>query len=131
MRYIYLAYPMTTAETTAAAMLELGQWFRKMKRYKVHEPVYELFTEALAEKTIERLDQCSHIVADLSQTSHGVGFEVGYAFSKGKKVYIVANLTERDKLSKFITSLFGDIIYYKDGKDLIQIFDSIISSKKL
>lgn len=130
MRNIYIAYSMTNAEVSAAAMLELAQWFRKIKRYKVHEPVYELFTEALAVKTIQRLDQCTHVVADLSETSHGVGFEVGYAFSKGKKIYIVANESERNRLSKFITSVFGEILYYKEGKDLIETFNGIITSRR-
>jgi len=116
---VYIAYPMSNRNSDISDMDKLASWFRK-KKYRVFSPHSRLFPDILAENTIHNLEFCPLIVADVSFASHGVGFEIGYAFSQGKKVIIVARRSENQNVSKFIQSFCNDIIYYDCGRDLIE-----------
>ena len=101
MRHVYMAFSMTGQNGAVAPMKALACWLRKFKKYKVFEPKYELFPEMLAKQAISRLDSSFLVIADVTHPSNGVGFEIGYAFSKDKSVIIVAQEGGTSKLSKF------------------------------
>jgi len=67
------------------------------------------------------LDKADCLIADISEASHGVGFEIGYFFAKAKKIIIVAKENSKRQVSRFFLNLFPGIIFYKNYDDLKRI----------
>ncbi len=79
------------------------------------------------EKDIAWLEQADIIVAEVTTVSLGVGYELGYASSKGKKILVLYRPSEGKKLSAMIR---GDknitCIDYQDISELSAVFDKIL-----
>jgi nucleoside 2-deoxyribosyltransferase len=63
---------------------------------------------ALTEADVYRRDlgwltSCDVLVAEASGSSYGVGFEVGYVLSRGRKVVVVYSAARRHAISRVVT----------------------------
>lgn len=74
----------------------------------------------LAATAIRALRQMDLMIADVSTCSHGVGFELGYAYVLKKRIIIICNVGAKQKVSRFILGVFRRILFYEDGEDLIK-----------
>lgn len=119
MRNIYIAYSITNAQKTTDAIFELVYWLRKRK-YKVTTPTLILIPDTLAENAVNAIINADIVIADLSNYSHGVGFELGYAYALKKKIITVANARSANTISLFMNGLFPRTIYYTDANNLIE-----------
>lgn len=117
MRKVYLAHAMTNLDTVAP-MDALVVWL-KQHRCRVTHPKYALFREELALATLEAIRASDVLVADVSTYSHGVGFELGYAYALSKKAIVVAHASAGSPVSEFIKGLYPELVYYQHATDLI------------
>ncbi len=117
MRKVYLAHAMTNRDSVAP-MDALVVWL-KQHRCRVTHPKYALFREELALATLEAIRASDVLVADVSTYSHGVGFELGYAYALGKKAIVVAHASAGSPVSEFIKGLYPELVYYQHATDLI------------
>ena len=117
MKNIYFAYPMTNGNKYINELNRLIDWLSK-KKFNISHPGFLLFPELLVTETIKAIDKSDIVIADISSYSHGVGFEIGYAYAKNKKIILVANINERNTVSKFITSIFPEVLFYSDFHQL-------------
>jgi len=115
---VYLAYAVTNGHPGRRCMCDLAHWLRE-HRYKVTEPSACLLPEILVDGAIAALDEANILIADISAYSHGVGFEIGYAYARDKKVIVTCSAGEYEKTSQFILGLFSDIIIYENGDALV------------
>ncbi|MCU0289238.1 MAG: nucleoside 2-deoxyribosyltransferase [Acidobacteria bacterium] len=129
---VYLAYSVTNkeGESNLTQMKRLREWLVS-KNYNVFNPTPKLFQEKIANDALERLDEADIIVADLSRYSHGVGFEVGYAFAKEKKIVLIAEENSRKKVSKFLKGVFESIIFYGNTEQLIYGVEKMLESRNM
>jgi len=118
MKTIYVAHSMTNGQNDTQDIDALLQWLHK-NGHSIVFPNYALFHDMLASQALESIKNANIVIADVSNYSHGVGFEIGFAYSLKKDVIIIANNSVKDKISKFILGLFPDIIFYKSKEDLI------------
>lgn len=118
MKNIYLAYSMTNGNQDINKINTLISWLKK-KRYKVSKPSYILFPDLLVSGSLKSIEQSDVVIADLTLYSHGVGFEVGYAYALKKNIIVISSISAKNKISKFLLGLFPEIIFYQDGIDLI------------
>jgi nucleoside 2-deoxyribosyltransferase len=119
MKTIYFAYAMTHGTDSLNEVNELIEWLRD-KRIRVCAPAYSLFPDVLAAGALKAMDEADLVIADVSSRSHGVGFEVGYAFANRKPVILIAKASARAHVSKFLLGLFPQIVFYPNSHELVQ-----------
>jgi nucleoside 2-deoxyribosyltransferase len=117
MRRIYFAHAMTNCDS-AAPVGALVTWLKQSK-WRVTHPTYVLFTEELARATLEAIRAADVVIADVSTYSHGVGFELGFAYALGKKTIVVAHEAPGVRVSEFIRGLYPTMVCYRDEAELI------------
>lgn len=129
---VYLAYSVTNkkGESNLPQLNQLCEWLVS-KNYSVFNPTPKLFQERIADDAMENLDDADIIVADLSKYSHGVGFEVGYAFAKEKNVVLIAKENSKKTVSKFLKGVFDSIIFYENTEQLISGVEKMLKSRKV
>jgi nucleoside 2-deoxyribosyltransferase len=130
MKVIYIAHPMTAQAGTEASMSALAAWLKKQRGCRVFEPNYQLFSDILASQALKNLEDSSIILADVSSASHGVGFEIGFAFSKGKRVILVAHEERHGTISSFLAAMFSPIVFFNDSEDLIAKVSDLLKSTR-
>lgn len=118
MKIVYTAHSMTNGHQNLDKVNTLISWLRK-ERYKVAQPSYVLFPDLLASGALESIKQSDIVIADVTVYSHGVGFELGYAYALKKDIIVISSISAKNKVSKFLLGLFPEIIFYYDGNDLI------------
>ena len=128
---VYLAYSVTNnkGESNLPQINHLREWLVS-KNYSVSNPSPKLFQEMIANDALANLEKADIIVADLSKYSHGVGFEVGYAFAKEKNVVLIAKENSRKMVSKFLKGVFDNIIFYENTEQLISGVEDMLRFKK-
>jgi hypothetical protein len=119
MKTVYVAYAMTHGTEPLGEVVDLAHWL-KAKRLRVLQPSYHLFADDLAASALKAVDESDVVIADVSCRSHGVGFEIGYAFAARKEVILIARQSAKAQVSKFLSGLFPRIIFYSEAKELIQ-----------
>jgi len=82
--------------------------------------------EEIFERDFEQLKSCDLIIAEVSETSHGVGIEIGMSFSLGLERILLC------EKGKYVTKLAHGmpkttIIEYEDLDDLEDKLTSILS----
>jgi nucleoside 2-deoxyribosyltransferase len=129
---VYLAYSVTNrkGESNLSQLNQLREWLVS-KNYRVFNPTPKLFQEIIADDAIKNLEDADIIVADLSKYSHGVGFEVGYAFAKEKNVVLIARENSKKTVSKFLKGVFDRIIFYENTEQLISGIEKVLKSRKM
>ena len=78
--------------------------------------------EEVYRRDIEWIDNCQALIAEVSTPSHGVGFEISYALSKGKQVLCLHNQDAR--ISKMLSGNNNPSIQirpYQNLDDLAEI----------
>lgn len=128
MKSIYIAHSMTNGQKSIGEVLSLANWL-KSQDFKVAQPSYILYPDFLVSKVLKVIEQSDTIIADVSHYSHGVGFELGYAYSLNKEIIVISNISSNDQVSKFILGLFPEVIFYKDLHDLICQISPILIPK--
>ena len=83
------------------------------------KPERLLFTAHVGQAAAESIEESDLVIADVSCASHGVGFEIGYAFAHRKRIILVCKMAARDSVSRVLLSLFPDIVFYEDVADLV------------
>lgn len=109
---------MTNGNQNVYKVNTLISWLKK-KRYKVSKPGYTLFPELLATGSLKSVKQSDIVIADVTVYSHGVGFELGYAYALKKDIIVISSISAKNKVSKFLLGLFPEIIFYHDGDELV------------
>ena len=129
---IYLAYSVTNKRggSNLPQLTQLREWLVS-KNYSVFNPTPKLFQEIIADDALENLEDADIIVADLSKYSHGVGFEVGYAFAKEKNIVLVAQKNSEETVSKFLKGVFESILFYENTEQLISGVEKMLKSRKV
>ncbi len=118
MKVVYIAHSMTNGSKHVNKINALITWLKK-KRYKVSQPNYALFPDVLAAGALTAIERSKIVIADVTVYSHGVGFEIGYAYALKKDIILIANISAKDKVSKFLFGLFQEVIFYHDEDELI------------
>lgn len=118
MNTIYIAHSMTNGKQNLDEIKALITWLWKMK-FTIFQPTNSKSPDLLASQAVDAIAKADLVIGDVSVYSHGVGFELGYAFALKKEIIVVANVLAKDRLSKFILGLFPEIIFYQDEMDLI------------
>jgi nucleoside 2-deoxyribosyltransferase len=117
MKTIYIAYSVTNkdpdVEETMSAIIS---WLSD--HHSVMRPQKSSSAGLLAKNAIECLNRSDLIIADVTVYSHGVGFELGYAYALKKDIIVVANLSAKNNISQFIQGLFPEIVYYQNLNEL-------------
>lgn len=126
MKTIYIAHAMTHSRYPLDDMRTLASWLQG-KGVKVLQPKRHLFPEILASRAVKSMNASDLIIADLTCPSHGVGFEIGFAYATGKKVILVAKESVKADLTPFLSGLFGKIILYEASEQLIREVDDVLS----
>jgi nucleoside 2-deoxyribosyltransferase len=118
MKSVYIAHSVTNAHHNMDNVSSLVSWL-KQKKFKIIRPEHLLFADIIASEAIQSIERADLIIADVSAYSHGVGFELGYAYSLKKHIILISHCSSKDKISKFLTALFPAMIYYKNADDLL------------
>ena len=76
------------------------------------------------ERDIKWLDECDALIAEVSASGFGVGFEAGYLLGKGKKkVYILYDKSSEQTVSRMArgnTMKKCKVVSYSDMKDIYE-----------
>ena len=129
MKQIYIAYSMTNSRQDISVIEKLVEWLNK-KQYKIIRPSYFLFPDSVIKEALKSISSADLIIADVSEYSHGVGFEIGYSFALGKKIVIICNISSKKAVSGVIRGLFQRIIYYHSSEELIEELSTELKSRK-
>lgn len=109
---------MTNGDQSLKELNSLVSWLKK-ENFKVIQPSYALFPKLLASTSLKLIEQSNIVIADVTAYSHGVGFELGYAYALRKQTIVISNAVAREKLSKFLLGLYPEIVFYEDEKELL------------
>ena len=119
MKIVYVAHSMTNGQKDMNVVNKLIEWL-KNEKYRVEQPIdISVFHDYLAKKSLNLINKMDIIIADVSNYSHGVGFELGYAFALNKNIIVICHYSSKEKISKFLIGLFPNMIYYENEIDLI------------
>lgn len=77
--------------------------------------------EERVKRAFELVDMADVIIADVSFPSHGQGIELHYAYSKNKKIILIAK--ENSKVSGVVLGLLGSPFYYNSIENLVEFLD--------
>lgn len=132
MKSVYIAHSVTNGSQDLAHINALISWLRK-ENYKVSQPNNALFPDLLASSALKEIERSKIVIADVTVYSHGVGFELGYAYGLKKNIILIANISAKYAISKFLLGLFPEIVFYHNKDELIRgvsdKFQSIIRKK--
>ncbi len=77
-------------------------------------------------KDINMIMQSDFVFAEVSQTSHGVGYELGFAEANKKPIYAVAN---KNKVKRTSAMIMGNpninFMYYTNLSEVLELIDKI------
>ena len=82
---------------------------------KVNELGQGMSPEEICQRDLDWITMADVLVADVSRISHGVGFEIGWAASKGKPVTVLCREDKYDGLSNMLKG-FGGTVYSFPGE---------------
>jgi nucleoside 2-deoxyribosyltransferase len=127
MRNVYIAHSVTNGCQNVRPIKALAAHLRKLG-FRIVEPQRALFGEDVGKQATASIEKSDLIVADVSRYSHGVGFELGYSYAKGKAVILVCERGAWDNVSKVLVGLFPKIIIYDDANDLMEKLTSELAA---
>ena len=117
MKTIYLAHSVTNGDQNLQKIRALISCLEKRKSMII-QPTSNLLPDTLAAVSLKSIEKSDCVIADITTYSHGVGFELGYAYALGKDIVVICEVCAKDRVSKFILGLFPNIIFYNDQADL-------------
>ena len=87
--------------------------------------------EAIRDRDIQWIEECDVMVAETTNPSLGVGYELAYAEHIGKPV-IILHRTNQTQLSAMIagTDYFDNVCYYKEIEDAIGILEAQLGKEE-
>ena len=87
--------------------------------------------KAIRDRDIQWIEECDVMVAETTNPSLGVGYELAYAEHIGKPVIII-HRTNQSQLSAMIagTDYFDSIYYYEEIEDAIGILEAQLGKEK-
>jgi hypothetical protein len=119
MKSVYICHSMTNSGQNLELIDKLITWL-KLKKHRIIRPKYNLFPDMVASDTLDTIELADLIIGDVTVYSHGVGFELGFAYAMNKKIIVIAHESAKEKVSRFIVGLFPRIIFYSDENQLIE-----------
>jgi hypothetical protein len=117
MKIIYLAHSVTNGGQNLQKIRALISCLEKRKS-TIIQPTPNLFPDTLADVSLKAIEKSDCVIADITTYSHGVGFELGYAYALGKDIVVICDVCAKGRVSKFILGLFPNIIFYDNQADL-------------
>jgi 2'-deoxynucleoside 5'-phosphate N-hydrolase len=110
---IYFGFTMAGDRSTLAAARRIVELLEEMghevlTRHLVRDDAWEMDRRITAEQVYERdmawLEACDVMLAEVSGSSFGMGYEAGYLLAKGgRKVYLFYRQEARERISRLIT----------------------------
>ncbi len=87
--------------------------------------------KAIRDRDIQWIEECDVMVAETTNPSLGVGYELAYAEHIGKPV-IILHRTNQTQLSAMIagTDYFDNVCYYKEIADAIEILEAQLGKEE-
>ena len=67
-------------------------------------------------RAFAEIDACDILVAEFSEKGVGLGIEAGYAYAKGKPVYVIAR--EGSEISETLEGIAKQVIFYTDPSEI-------------
>ena len=126
MKAIYIAHSMTNGKQNLEPLHVLAKILER-QGHPVCRPAPVVEPARLAREALQAIDGVDVVIADVSTYSHGVGFELGYAFAKGKELAVVCDVSAKEKVSRVISGLFPEIIYYHNAEELADGVGKVLS----
>jgi len=117
MKTIYLAHSVTNGGQNLQKIRDLISYLKKRKSIVI-QPTSNLFPDNLADISLKSIEKSDCVIADITTYSHGVGFELGYAYALRKDIVVICDVCAKDRVSNFILGLFPNIIFYNNQADL-------------
>jgi len=114
---VYIAHAVTNKNAAGRPLETLVAWLSS-EGHTLTEPKPHLHPGSWAHEAIKGIDTCELLLADVSTYSHGVGFEIGYAYAKRKRLMITAFKSAR--ISLFLQSLFPELCVYSTAEELVE-----------
>ena len=127
MKKIYLASALTKAPKDYKSMIE-----ELRSKIKTQHQVFDYFglgtgeSQDVYEHDINCIDQSDLVVAEISHPALGVGFEIGYALSKHKKVLGIAK--EGMVVGRMIRGITDPNFSFRTYKNTDEILELINNS---
>jgi len=116
-KIIYLAHSVTNGGQNLQKIHTLISWL-KDEKFVVIQPTSNLVPNSLAADSLQSIEKSDCVIADITTYSHGVGFELGYAYALKKSIVVICDVYAKNKVSKFLLGLFPSMIFYNDQADL-------------
>jgi 2'-deoxynucleoside 5'-phosphate N-hydrolase len=92
-----------------------------------HMGEHQTAPEAVYSRDVAWVDESDFFIAEVTKPSLGVGYELGYAESKGKKILCLYRETEGRRLSSMISGNKNfQTVIYKDISELLEIFNNFL-----
>lgn len=87
----------------------------------------EVLSDAkIYERDVALIRECDFLFGEVSIASHGVGYEIGYAESLNKPIYLVANKTLTSRVSAMLTGNSKvHLFYYSDIEEVFEFIDEL------
>ena len=87
----------------------------------------DMTDQEIYNKDTNWVNEADVIVAEVTTASLGVGYEIGYAESKGKKVVALYRPQEGKRLSAMIAgNSYVEVVKYENVSELSVVFDKIL-----
>ncbi len=85
-----------------------------------------MLDEDIYNRDVGMIEEADFVFAEVSQVSHGVGYEICYAESHGKPIFAVANINKTPRVSAMIVGNKNiKFFHYKDLSEVFDLIDSI------
>ncbi len=95
---------------------------------KLLEQEKHLSDNEIHDRDVEWLESCSVVVAEVTQPSLGVGYELCKAMYLDKKVLCLFNTSRGGKLSAMIEGQqYFEIVYYKTNEELKEVLHNFFN----
>ena len=84
--------------------------------------------EYIYKRDVRWVDESDIVIAEITRPSLGVGYEIGYAESKGKKIICLYREIEPNKKvsAMILGNSYINVKKYSDYKELVEFFETIL-----
>lgn len=97
-----------------------------VKDIRKYEAKFNHSDEDIYTRDVAWIDECDFVFAEVTRISTGVGYEIGYAEAKGKKVYCVYDVGKVEYLTAMLSGNKNIVCKkYSDKDELLKIIDEI------
>ena len=80
--------------------------------------------QELMKKTFEIIDASDMLITEFSEKGVGLGIEAGYAFAKGKPIYVIAK--EGSDISTTLAGIARVVIFYQNIEEVGEKIEAVL-----